>query len=94
MKKVNNRQIKDAYQRWTKSTDTTLGQVYKNCSTAKYRAYNYCINLMDKYNGYGLKILGYNCNFFSVGFMATVDGVDVFCYITYANNYYIPVKNL
>lgn len=94
MKKVNNEQIKNAYQRWTTSTDSTLEDVYKNCSTAKYRAYRYCVELMNKYNGYGLKILGHNCDFFSVGFMATVDGVNVFCYITHANDYFIPVENL
>lgn len=94
MKKVNNEQIKNAYQRWTKSTDSTLEQVYKNCSTAKYRAYNYCMDLMNKYNGSGLKNLGHSCNFFSVGFLATVDGVPVFCFITYANDYFIPVENL
>lgn len=94
MKKVNNEQIKNAYQRWTQSTDSTLAAVYKNYSGAKYMAYNYCINLMNKYNGYGLKILGHNRNFYSVGFMATVDGVPVFCFITHANDYFIPVENL
>lgn len=94
MKKVNNEQVKNAYQRWTKSTKYTLADVYKNYSGAKYMAYNYCINLMNKYNGYGLKILGNNCNFFSVGFIATIDGEKVFCFITHANDYYIPIENL
>ncbi len=46
----------------------TLEYCYNNPSIFKHRAYNYCMELYRKHNGYDFTIIGYNCMQFSVGF--------------------------
>ena len=71
----------DSYER---SQNYTLSNCYASYSENKERAYNYCLNLMRKLNGFGLKIISYNCMFFTVGFLFTdpETGVIRFAYIT------------
>lgn len=61
-----------------------LWDVYSNYSEYKVQAYNRCIDLMNRLNGWGLRILSYNSNVFTVGFLfADPDtGVIRFAYIT------------
>lgn len=49
----------------------TLYHAYTRPSTAKERAWNYCVELMVKYNGYGLKVLSYNTFMFTAAFLFT-----------------------
>ena len=57
--------------RYDNSKLYTLYHAYTRPSTAKERAWNYCIELMEKYNGYGLKVLSYNTFMFTAAFLFT-----------------------
>ena len=70
--------------RYNDSRASELFHVYGKYSTAKARAFDYCRNLMNKLDGWGLKILSYNTFMFTAGFLF-VDketGVTKFMYIT------------
>lgn len=45
-----------------------LSDVYGTYSVAKEHAYNYCLRLCNEFNGWGFRIVGYNCMTFSVQF--------------------------
>ena len=72
----------DRYNRYTNSTLYRLEDCYNNASCNKYQAMEYCKNLMNKYNGHNLKIIGYNCMQFSVGFEFVENGSLCFAFIT------------
>lgn len=60
------------------SNCTTLRDCYNNYSYAKQKAFDYCINKMEKMGGkYGC-IIGYNCCFFTFAFEVN-DKLIVIC---------------
>lgn len=59
-----------------------LYSCYNTVSDSKESAYDYCLRLMDKYNGTDLRIIGYNTFTFSVGFIGEYEGRKAFFYIT------------
>ena len=77
-----NKRYSEVYNSYLKSWYRNLWDIYNHFSQAKQEAYNYCLELCDKYNGYDLKIIGGNTSTFSVGFKCLVDGVENFVYIT------------
>ena len=78
-------QIKSILERHNKSNNYSLDDCYTNYSVYKARAMAYCYKLFQEKNGYEFKILGYNCNTFSVGFYFNDEqGVKKFMYITKA----------
>lgn len=89
-----NKQFRGAYKSYKWSNMTTLDDLYKNASIYKWRAYNYCIELANKYNGYDFKIIGGNCMSFSVGFKFMENGVEYFGYITKDYNRKIAIGDL
>ena len=71
MKTINNNTKKaqafiNAYNR---SSIFTLREAYANPSTAKTRADYSCRMMMEREGGYGYKIIGYNCNYFTVAWI-------------------------
>lgn len=80
--------LRRAYNNYCGSSNRILSDVYGSYSTAKDNAYNYCVDLMEKYNGNDLRIISYNTFMFSAGF--TFEVLDnetnevrrAFCYIT------------
>ena len=68
-----------------------LTEAYKNPSISKQRAYAYCIKKMLEMGGYGLRIMGYNTSFFTVGWLYTdpETGVIMLNVETYRNTYTI-----
>lgn len=94
MKLTNTKQIHDAYKRYRNSSATTLYDVYGSYSSAKARAYDYCKELMYKYNGERFRIIGANCMTFSAGFeFIDNDGVACFCWITKDYDRYMKITN-
>lgn len=72
------------YGTWNTSDMFDISQAYGRYSTAKARAWNYCRELCDSMNGYGLKVINHNPFTFTAGF-ESVDpetGVILFTYIT------------
>ena len=63
---------------WT-STRYNLDDCYNNYSSAKERAYDYCINKQNKMSGYDGRIISYNCCFFSYAFMIDDNKLIVIC---------------
>ena len=82
MKESNTKQMRCAFTAYKNSKTKTLGECYKNCSYRKERAFMYCMDLCTKYNGTDLRIIGYNCSTFSVGFIGYVNNRKAFIYIT------------
>ena len=78
--------MKNAYNHYNNSYNYNLNDVYGNFSGNKQRAFNYCVDLMDKYNGTNGKIIGYNSNVFSYGFEIEKDNKKYFAYITKTYN--------
>ena len=97
---TNNKNIKNKFVDYSKSTNYTLRDIYTNFSIYKENAYNYCVELMQKLNGYGLKIIGFNSMTFSVGFIGEIPDSKTgeikkaFCYITRDYDRYIFIENL
>lgn len=86
--------IKNAYEIYLKSNLYTLNDCYANASYNKQKAYNYCRDLLVKYNGRQGRILGYNTMVFSYGFIGEMDGKPAFFYITRDHDRYIFVEDL
>lgn len=84
MKKTNSKIMQNAIYWHNRSNDTDLDDVYGNYSTAKYNAYEYCINLFRELNGWDFKIISHNTFSFSVGFyfISKETGAICFAYIT------------
>lgn len=93
MKKVKfNNQMQSIYNQYKNSNYYDLAQCYTNASSNKYHAMNYCRRLCNEYNGYNLKIIGFNCMQFSVGFECMQDNELCFVYITKSYDRICAVK--
>ena len=83
----NTKTMRNAYEMYKRSTKTYLHECYAKPSHAKQEAYNYCKRRWYQYNGVidsdtFIRILGYNCMQFSVGFIGTYNERPAFFYIT------------
>ena len=75
MKTINNNTKKaQAYiNAYNRSSIFTLREAYANPSTAKTNADYSCRMMMQSEGGHNYKIIGYNCNFFTVAWIAGKD---------------------
>ena len=90
MKYQNTKQLRNAYKDYLLSTKTSLFDCYERPSKHKWDALDYCKGLCDELNGDSLRIISYNTNVFSVGFIfVNEEGKNVFAYITRDNNRYM-----
>lgn len=81
-----------AYSRYMDSDLHSLQSCYAHCSEAKRLAWSRCLWLMDEYNGYDLRIVGFNSQSFSAGFVGYIDGKRAFFYVTKDYDRYIFVN--
>ena len=88
MKTINNntKQAERYINAYNRSSMYDLQDAYANPSTAKTRADSNCRMMMQSEGGHGYKIIGYNCNFFTVAWIA---GKDLRIE-TAANSFVIP----
>ena len=77
--KRNTQKAKGFIGEYRNSNCCTLDDCYNNYSYAKQRAYDYCINKMQKMGGYDGRIIGYNTCFFSYAFMTGDNKLIVIC---------------
>ena len=72
MKTINNntKQAQHFINAYNRSYMYDLQDAYANPSTAKTRADYNCRMMMQSEGGHGYKIIGYNCNFFTVAWIA------------------------
>ena len=94
MKKVNSVSMVSRWLAYASSTMDNIRAAYKNPSTRKTRAWQMCKDICDAYAGSGLRVCMHTSQFFTAGFVACVDGVDSFVYITAQNTYYCPLDEL
>ena len=73
------------------SKGSTLEDVYKNCSSAKRQAFDYCKRLAAECDAVNFAISGANCMTFSVIFTFTLNGYKFFAHITKAYNHCFEV---
>ena len=88
MKTLNNntKQAQHYINAYNRSDIFSLREAYANPSTAKTRADYSCRMMMQSEGGYGYKIIGYNCNYFTA---AWISG-DKLRVETFANSFEIP----
>lgn len=78
-----NKLMQGAYNHYLRSNNgSNLYYCYGKPSDNKFKAMEYCEDLMKEYNGHYLRIIGYNSMQFSVGFLFYKDGKNYFAYIT------------
>ena len=82
MTNADKRQALAHYEAYQRSTAYELHHVYGSYSSAKAQAWKYCRELMNKKNGYGLKVISANGWMFTAGFLFEEDGKEMFMYIT------------
>lgn len=70
------------YEDYKRSDATSLRDVYGSYSRAKEEAWDYCKELMYKFNGYGLRVISSSRYMFTAGFMFEEDGKQMFMYIS------------
>ena len=72
MKTINNKtkQAERYINAYNRSDIYSLGKAYGKPSTRKTRADYNCRMMMQQEGGHGYKIIGYNCNFFTVAWIA------------------------
>lgn len=90
----NTKTMRNAYEQFNNSSIFDLDQCYYNFSRAKAQAYDYCIELFNRYNGVKFRITGYNSMIFSVGFIGEINGKKAFFYITPHHDRYIYIEEL
>ena len=90
---TNKKQIKEKFNDYKKSNNYTLYDIYNTHSHAKAKAFAYCVDLCNQYNGECLKIVSYNQFAFTCGFTYTNgNGEKMFVYITKANDYQTKIE--
>lgn len=103
MKHCTTRKIKDMAIFYLSNYDNlnrTLDEEYKTYSRQKENAFEYCINLVNKYYGYKPRILGSNTSKFSFGFIGLIENEktgkqeSAFFYITKSYDRYILLKEI
>ena len=88
MKTINNttKQAQHFINAYNRSRMYDLRDAYGNPSTAKTRADYNCRMMMQSEGGHNYKIIGYNCNFFTVAWIAGKDlRIETAC-----NSFVIP----
>ena len=88
MTEIKGKKLLGFYQSYCRSTEYNIFQAYNRPSDAKIRAFDYCLDLMSKLDGHGIRIVGHNCMTFSAGFEFEKDGRRYYCHITPTYDYW------
>lgn len=91
MTNADKRQALGHYEMYLRSSHTSLRDAYGSYSRAKEDAWEYCKELMNKKNGYGLKVITANSFMFTAGFLFVEDGTEKFMYITKSKDIAVEV---
>ena len=73
------------YNAYLRSNLTTLKQCYNSWSWAKERAYNECKNRCAEMKGHDFRIISYNLNVFTIGYLYEKDNKTYLHYETNVN---------
>lgn len=95
MKHANTKQMRDKYIEFLATPYQSLRHCYTSYSYAKEQAFNYCIELCNKYNcKANYTIMGYNTMTFSFGFTGEINGKEAFFYITKSYDRFIYLDEI
>lgn len=94
MEKARKSLMKLEYAVYKKATAKTLNDVYDSWSDKKHKAYQYCKELEEKYDGHDFRIIGASGWIFTVGFVGMYEEKEAFFYITPNHDYYIELSEL
>ena len=94
MKHAKTETLRQAYRNYKLSTNQCLADCYRSCSNEKQKAYEYCIRKEIEYSGYNGRIIGFNSNFFSFGFIGEINEKEAFFYITHTQDRYIYIDEI
>ena len=95
MKHANTTQMKNAYHQFLGQYFQSLRDCYDRPSEAKEAAYDYCLDLCNRYNcSYNYTIMGYNTFSFSFGFAGEINGKEAFFYITKSYDRFIYLDEI
>lgn len=84
--------LKSAYQKFMEVATTKLEEVYKKPSSAKKVALKHCIHDMEVNDGYRGRIVKFNQNMFTYGYIYNDEfNNKYFVYITPRNKYVIII---
>lgn len=82
-----------AYLQYRNTPERSLKDCYKKFSYGKEKAEAYIVDLMlNKYDGYGYKVLSYTTEHFSAGFIGVYNGQKCFFYFTHAKETVTPLE--
>ena len=86
-------QLKAKYQQYLKTPIRCVNDVYARPTIAKRRAeLDIIIYLVDQ-NGYGYRVMTYNSQMFTVGYIIQNDEGKLFVYETEQHRYYLPLDD-
>ena len=84
---------RSAFKMYNDSCSYFLADIYSTCSDAKKDAYARARRIFVDLGGHCFKVFAPNTFGFSVGFLASIDGVQCFVWITRINLYYVPLES-
>lgn len=70
-----------------------LEDCYKNCSKAKWEAWDSCVRFCRKFDGLQLTISSYNIFLFTAQFIFKLGDLWYLVWLTPAHNHVTPIKN-
>ena len=79
---------------YNRATDRDIYEAYKSPSRRKVNAFRHCKEIQYILNGYDGRITAASCHFFSYAFKYRMNGHEYLKYITYANEYDIPLDEV
>ncbi len=88
------KQMQATYNHYLKSQKFLLRDCYTNYSTPKLCAFKYCKQQQEQYNGHRGRIIAYNTQIFTFGFLGEINGKEAFFYITPSYSRYIYLDEL
>ena len=83
--------LESEYHRYCMSNATELWDVYGRCSDKKRSAFERCKEDCESMHGHDLRIVGHNCDKFSVGWCFEEDGTEMFLFRTKSYDYVWPI---
>ena len=94
MKHSKTETLRRAYRAYKNSPYRCLPDCYRNCSAQKERAYENCIRKEIEYSGFNGRIIGFNSQIFSFGFIGEINEKEAFFYITPTYERYIYISEI
>ena len=86
-------QLKAKYAEYLATPSRCVKDVYARPSANKIRAEYRIIDYLVDQNGYGYRVMSYNCSFFTVGYIIRNDEGKLFVYETAQHRYYPPLDD-